>query len=58
MEETPGKMYALASVMTVLPVIAIVLRYHARRITKAGFGWDDHLTLLALVCSKLEVWLL
>lgn len=46
--ESPGKMYALASVLTVLAIIAVILRAYARRITKSGLAWDDFLIVIAL----------
>ena len=48
--ETPGKMYALAAVLSVLAVVAVILRFYSRRLLKAGkIGLDDYMTLLALV---------
>ena len=49
MEESPGKMYALAIVLTLLAMLAVALRFHARRIKSAGFAWDDYMILPALV---------
>lgn len=49
MGETPGKMYALATVLTILPAVAVVLRIYARKIKKAILGWDDYLIIFALV---------
>ena len=49
MAETPGKMYALASVLTILAIVAVVLRFYSRRIKKVGVSWDDYLIVLALV---------
>ena len=45
--ETPGKMYALAIILTVLAVIAIALRLFARRLKKGKLCWDDYLILFA-----------
>lgn len=42
-------MCALASTLTVLALIAIVLRFHARYIKKARFSWDDYLILPAML---------
>ena len=47
--ESPGKMYALATVLTVLAIAAVVLRVHARRMIKSGLAWDDFLVVIALV---------
>ena len=49
MAETPGKMYALASVLTVLAILAVILRFYSRRIKKVSASWDDYLIVLALV---------
>ena len=49
MDESPGKMYALASVLTVLAIVAVVLRFYARCIKKVGSSWDDYSIVLALV---------
>lgn len=49
MAETPGKMYALATVMTLLAMVAIGLRFHARRIKRTRLMWDDFMILPAMV---------
>lgn len=49
MLETPGKMYALAAVLSFLAIAATVLRFYARYIKKAGYSWDDMVLLPALV---------
>ena len=49
MEESPGKMYALAIVLTFLAMLAVALRFYARRIKSAGLAWDDYMILPALV---------
>ena len=49
MGETPGKMYALAVVLTLLAIAAVLLRIYARRITKQRLAWDDYMMFPALV---------
>lgn len=49
MVETPGKMYALATVLTLLAIVAVFLRLHARKIKNAILAWDDYLIISALV---------
>ena len=49
MGESPGKMYALASVLTILAIVTVVLRFYSRRIKKIRLSWDDYLITLALV---------
>lgn len=48
-EESPGKMYALAAVLMALATIAVGLRFLARRLMKCSLGWDDFLIVLAYV---------
>ena len=49
MDESPGKMYALATVLTILAIVAVVLRFYARRIKKVRPSWAEYLIVLALV---------
>ena len=49
MGESPGKMYALASVLTILAIVAVILRLCSRRIKKICLSWDDYFIMLALV---------
>ncbi|CAD6582042.1 MAG: hypothetical protein ASARMPRED_000769 [Alectoria sarmentosa] len=51
MGETPGKMYALATVLTLLAAIAVLLRLHARKIKKASLAWDDYMILFAMLST-------
>ena len=55
MDESPGKMYALAAVLSILATVAVVLRFYARRIKKVSLSWDDYLIVLALVMFPLGV---
>ena len=51
MSETPGKMYALAGVLSLLSVVAVILRFYSRRLLKtAEIETDDYMILPALVC--------
>ncbi|MCJ1458323.1 hypothetical protein MMC28_008694 [Mycoblastus sanguinarius] len=49
MGETPGKMYALATVLTLLALVTIILRFYARNLKKAGLWWDDYMILPAML---------
>lgn len=49
MAESPGKMYAIATVMTLLAMTAIGLRFYARRIKQTKLMWDDYMILPAMV---------
>lgn len=51
MVESPGKMYALAATLTLLAIVAVILRFWARRIKDIRLSWDDYLIALALVNS-------
>lgn len=49
--ETPGKMYALAVLLSVLATVAVILRFHSRRLLKTTrIEIDDYMILPALVC--------
>lgn len=50
MAESAGKMYALATVLSLLAIVATVLRFYARRMKQASLSWDDYMILPALVC--------
>ncbi|KAK4692115.1 hypothetical protein P7C71_g5025, partial [Lecanoromycetidae sp. Uapishka_2] len=54
MKDSPGEMYALAVVLTMLALTAVVLRCYARRIKKQSLGWDDYTITLAL-CIPLSL---
>ncbi len=58
MVETPEKMYTLATVLTLLAAVAVLLRFRARRIKKASLAWDDYMILFALVSRVPQVMLL
>lgn len=55
MDESPAKMYALATVLTILAIVAVMLRLYARRIKKLRPSWDDYLVILALVTVILTI---
>lgn len=49
--ETPGKMYALAAGLSVLAIVAAILRFNVRRLLKSvTIEMDDYMIVLALVC--------
>lgn len=50
MAESAGKMYALATVLSLLAIMATILRFYARRMKQASLSWDDYMILPALVC--------
>lgn len=56
MDESPGKMYALATVLTILAIAAVLLRFYSRRIKKVHLSWDDYSVVLALVGTFAVIW--
>ena len=53
MVQSPGQTVGVTIFLTVMALIAIVLRFCARRLKKVGLGWDDYTILLAMVSSLL-----
>lgn len=49
MAESVGKIYALATVLSLLAIVVTALRFYARRMKQATLSWDDYLILPALV---------
>ncbi|KAL6722083.1 hypothetical protein ACLMJK_001188 [Lecanora helva] len=49
MGESPGKMYAIAIVFTLLAMVAVGLRFHARHLKRAGYSWDEYMIVPALI---------
>lgn len=46
------EMYLIATSMTILPLIAIALRFYARNLKKTGLSWDDYMIIPAMVCTS------
>jgi type IV secretory pathway TrbD component len=42
---------AVGALVIVLAIISVALRFYTRHYTRAGFGWDDWLVLLALIAT-------
>ena len=49
MGESPAKMYALSTILTIMAIVAVVSRFYARHIKRVNPSWDDYLIVLALV---------
>lgn len=49
MGDTPGTIYAIAIVFSLLAIAATAIRFYARSIKKIGLSWDDYVVVLALV---------
>ena len=48
------RIIATSAVLITLSTIAVLLRFVARYLSKAGLWWDDWTILMALVCYCLE----
>ena len=42
-------MYAIATVLSVLAIVAVILRFYARGMKQTALSWDDYAILPALV---------
>jgi len=42
---------AVGALVLALAVVSVAARFYTRHFTKAGFGWDDWLILLALIVT-------
>ena len=42
---------AVGALVLALAVVSVAARFYTRHFTKAGFGWDDWLILLALIAT-------
>lgn len=51
--QSPAAMYALVTVLTLLAMVAIALRFYARRIKQTKLMWDDYMILPAMVCHHI-----
>lgn len=49
MVQSPGQIVGVTTFLTVLALLAIVLRFCARRLKKVGLGWDDYTIVLAML---------
>lgn len=41
----------VGALVIILAVVSVAARFWTRHFTRAGYGWDDHLILLALVAT-------
>ncbi|MCJ1420086.1 hypothetical protein MMC32_006443 [Xylographa parallela] len=53
MDESPGKMYALGAVLSLMAIVVVPLRFYARYHHRTPFGWDDYMTIPALLFTVL-----
>ena len=51
MGQSPGQVVGVTTFLGILALLAIVLRYRARRLKKVGLGWDDYTIVAAMVRS-------
>ena len=55
MTQSPGQVVGVTTFLTVVALLAIALRFCARRLKKVGLGWDDHTIMAAMVSSYLQL---
>lgn len=53
MAQSPGQVVGVTTFLALLALIAISLRFCARRLKKVGLGWDDYTIVAAMVSSPL-----
>ena len=49
MTQSPGQTVGVTTFLTVMALLAIALRFCARRLKKVGLGWDDYTIMAAMV---------
>ena len=49
MAQSPHEMVGVTAFLTVVALMAIALRFCARRLKKVGLGWDDYTIVAAMV---------
>lgn len=52
MRDDSASLYCAIGITLPLAFLALVARLYARRITKAGFWYDDTLAILGFVCGS------
>lgn len=54
MVQSPGQVVGITVFLMVLALLAIVLRFCARRLKKVGLGWDDYTIVAAMVSPLVQ----
>lgn len=54
MVQSPGQTVGATAFLMVLALLAIVLRFCARRLKKVGLGWDDYSIVAAMVSPLVQ----
>ena len=49
MTQSPEQVVGVTTFLTIVALIAIALRFCARRLKKVGLGWDDYTIMAAMV---------
>ena len=55
MTQSPGQVVGVTTFLTIVALIAIGLRFCARRLKKVGLGWDDYSIMAAMVSLSLQL---
>ena len=55
MTQSPRQVVGVTAFLTVVALIAISLRFCARRLKKVGLGWDDYTIMTAMVSPYLQL---
>ena len=55
MTQSPGQTVGVTAFLLVLSLLAIVLRFCARRLKKVGLGFDDYTIVAAMVSLHLQL---
>ena len=53
MGQSPSQVVGVTTFLGLLALLAIALRFCARRLKKVGLGWDDYTIVAAMVRSLL-----
>ena len=55
MTQSPGQVVGVTTFLTIVALVAIALRFCARRLKKVGLGWDDYTIMAAMVSPYLQL---
>ena len=55
MTQSPGQTVGVTTFLTAAALLAIALRFCARRLKKVGLGWDDYTIMAAMVSLDLQL---
>ena len=55
MTQSAGQTVGVTAFLTVAALVAIALRFCARRLKQVGLGWDDYTIMAAMVSLHLQL---